>query len=353
VLRMRPGRTHVALNAHSTPTAAFVKNASWENPADACAMEIGKAVGEGNLAAFNADALALRVMGDSIYTNPLMLGYAWQKGWVPLGREAILRAIELNAVAVENNKAAFEWGRRAAHDPASVASLLAPAGQVIEFKKRETLDSVIARRVEFLTAYQNAGYARRYEELVGRVRAAEQPIGKETLTDAVAKGLFRLMAYKDEYEVARLHAETGFREKIDAQFEGDYQVHYHLAPPIIAKKNDKGELVKRKFGPSTFHLFRVLAKLKGLRGTPLDIFGRTEERRTERELIEQYRETVEELLRGLTPANHALAVDIAKVVEQIRGYGHVKHRNLEAARPQWQRLLEQWRAQAEPKRQAA
>ncbi|HSV82037.1 MAG TPA: indolepyruvate ferredoxin oxidoreductase family protein [Ramlibacter sp.] len=353
VLRMRAGRTRVALNGHGTPTAAFVKDANWVDPADACAAEIGRIAGAG-LAAFNADAVAARLMGDSIYTNPMMLGYAWQKGWIPLGREALLRAIELNGVAVDNNKAAFEWGRQAAHNPARVEALvLAPENgdarrgrgvQVIEFKKRETLDSLIARRVEFLTGYQNAGYADRYQALVERVRAAEAPLGKSSLTEAVAKGLFKLMAYKDEYEVARLHAESGFREKVAAQFEGDFKIHYHLAPPLMSKHNDRGEPVKRKFGPATYQLFRVLARLKGLRGTALDLFGRTEERRTERGLIEEYRRTVEELLQRLEAANHGLAVEIARLPEQIKGYGHVKARNLAAVRPQWQGLLEQWRA---------
>lgn len=352
VLRMRPGRTRVALNGHGTPTAAFVRNAGWENPSDACAAEIGKSVGAENLAAFNADALAAKVMGDSIYTNPMMLGYAWQKGWVPLERASLLRAIELNGVAVENNKAAFEWGRRAAHDPARIAALMAPSAQVIEFKKRETVESLVARRVEFLTAYQNAAYAERYRDLVERVRVAELPLGKSTLAETVAKGLFRLMAYKDEYEVARLHAETGFRDKVAEQFEGDFRIHYHLAPPMVAKRDDKGHLVKRKFGPATIHLFRLLAKFRGLRGTALDVFGRTEERRTERALIEEYRATVEELLAGLAPGNHALAVEIAALPEKIRGYGHVKERNLAAVRPEWQRLLQQWRAGGAERRAA-
>jgi indolepyruvate ferredoxin oxidoreductase len=282
----------------------------------------------------------------------MMLGYAWQKGWVPLARESLMRAIELNSVAVENNKAAFEWGRRAAHDPASVAGLLGPAGQVVEFKKRETLETLVARRVEFLTAYQNAAYAQRYRDFVERVRVAEVPLGKTTLTEAVVRGLFKLMAYKDEYEVARLHADTGFREKVAEQFEGDFRIHYHLAPPLIAKRNDKGELVKRKFGPATYQLFRVLARLKGLRGTALDVFGRTEERRTERALIEEYRQTVLELVAGLQPGNHALAVEIARLPEQIKGYGHVKERNLAAVRPQGERLLQLWRGAA-PQRQAA
>jgi indolepyruvate ferredoxin oxidoreductase len=352
VLRMRPGRTHVALNAHSTPTAAFVKNPAWENPSDACAVEIGKAVGFENLASFNAEGLAAKVMGDSIYTNPLMLGFAWQKGWVPLARESLMRAIELNAVAVENNKAAFEWGRRAAQDPAAIASLLGSGAQVIEFKKRETLDSVVARRVEFLADYQNAAYAERYKDLVERVRVAELPLGKTTLTETVAKSLFRLMAYKDEYEVARLHADSGFREKVAAQFDGDFKIHYHLAPPLLAKRNEKGELVKQKFGPSTYYLFKLLARLRGLRGTALDVFGHSEERRTERALIDEYRTTVQELVAGLAPGNHALAVEIAGLPDKIRGYGHVKARNLAAVRPDWQRLLEQWRGGA-AQRQAA
>ena len=352
VLRMRPGRTRVALNAHSAPTAAFVKNADWANPADACAAAIADAAGADNVGAFNADAVSAQLMGDSIYTNPMLLGYAWQKGWVPLGRESLLRAIELNAVAVDANKAAFEWGRQAAHRPDAVMKLLAPA-QVIEFKKREPLQDVIARRVEFLTGYQNAAYAKTYADFVARVQAAEAPLGKTGFTDAVARGLFKLMAYKDEYEVARLHADTGFREKVAAQFEGDFRIHYHLAPPLWARRNDKGELQKRKFGPATIWGFRLLAKLKGLRGTALDVFGRTEERRTERALIAEYRACVESLLPALRADNHALAVEIARVPELIRGYGHVKERHLAAARPQWERLLQQWQGAVVPARQAA
>jgi indolepyruvate ferredoxin oxidoreductase len=338
---MREGRTHVALNSHSTPTAAFVKNANWTNPADACAAEIVKAVGPSGVSAFNADVAATRLMGDSIYTNPMLLGYAWQKGWIPLGRESLVRAMELNGVAVENNKAAFEWGRRAAHDWAAVEKLLGGA-QVIEFKKRETLDTLVARRVEFLTDYQNAAYAAQYRNFVETVRLAEQPLGKTTLSETVARYLFKLMAYKDEYEVARLHTETGFQERIAGMFEGDYKVNFHLAPPAIAKRNDKGELQKRKFGPGMLIAFRVLAKLRGLRGTPLDLFGRTPERRTERALIAQYRAAIEQVLGSLDAHNHDLALEIARLPDQIRGFGHVKERNLAAVRAQWDRLLQQW-----------
>jgi indolepyruvate ferredoxin oxidoreductase len=286
-------------------------------------------------------------MGDSIYTNPMMLGYAWQRGWVPLGLTALMRAIELNAVQVDKNKQAFEWGRRAAHDPKAMAAVVNPLGQqVIQFKKRETVDSLVARRVEFLTAYQNAAYAGEYEVLVRRVQDAEAKLGKTTLTEAVARNLFKLMAYKDEYEVARLHSDPAFHAKLAAQFEGDFKLHVHLAPPLIAKKNAKGELVKQRFGPLMFTGFRLLAKLKGLRGTALDVFGRTEERRTERALIGEYRASVEELLKGLNAGNHALAVEIARIPDQIKGFGHVKARNLAAARVQWQQLLQQWQQPA-------
>ncbi|GAC1530222.1 MAG: hypothetical protein NVS2B4_09000 [Ramlibacter sp.] len=349
VLRMREGRTRVALNAHSAPTAAFVKNSDWTNPADACAAEIAAAVGPGQLGSFDADAVATRLMGDSLYTNPMLLGYAWQKGWVPLGLESLLRAIELNGVAVDNNKAAFAWGRQAAHDPVRVEQLLAPA-QVIAFKQRETLETLVARRVEFLTAYQNAAYAREYRAFVEQVGKAEAALGKSGLAESVARFLFKLMAYKDEYEVARLHTQTGFHERIAAMFEGDYKVHYHLAPPLLARRDAKGELVKRKYGPSMALGFRALARLRGLRGTPFDVFGRTEERRTERALIVEYRASIEQVLAALTPQNHSLALEIAAIPEQIKGYGHVKERNLVAARQRWQLLLARWQApQVQPR----
>ena len=343
MLRMRAGRTHVALNSHSTPTAAFVKDANWQNPAEACAAEIAKAVGVAAVGAFNADAASTKLMGDSIYTNPMMLGFAWQKGWIPLGRESLMRAIELNAVAVENNKAAFEWGRRAAHDWPAVEKLLAPA-QVLQFRKRETPDDIVNRRVEFLTAYQDAAYAAGYKAFVDKVRAREAALGKTSLTESVARYLFKLMAYKDEYEVARLHTDGTFLARVNSMFEGDFKLNYHLAPPLLAKRNDKGELQKQKFGAAMLTAFRVLARLKGLRGTALDIFGRTKERRTERALIGEYRASIDEVLATLDAGNHALAIEIARIPEQIKGYGHVKERTLKLAREQWHGNMARWRA---------
>ncbi|MBT2322296.1 indolepyruvate ferredoxin oxidoreductase family protein [Variovorax paradoxus] len=340
--RMREGRTHVALNNHSTPTAAFVRNANWQNPQEACAAEIARAVGIEGIGAFDADAAASSLMGDTIYVNPMILGYAWQKGWIPLEHASLMRAIELNAVAIENNKAAFEWGRQAAERPLEVQKHVSP-GQVIEFKKHETVENLVARRAEFLTGYQNAAYAGQYKAFVAKVQQAESALGKASLAEAVARYLFKLMAYKDEYEVARLHTDRSFLDRVEGMFEGDFKLNYHLAPPIIARRNAKGELQKQKFGPAMLTGFRLLAKLKGLRGTALDVFGRTEERKTERALIGEYRASIVEVLAALNVGNHALALEIASLPEQIRGYGHVKERNLAAARTRWAELLAKWR----------
>jgi indolepyruvate ferredoxin oxidoreductase len=278
----------------------------------------------------------------------MLLGYAWQKGWIPLSQASLTRAIELNAVAVDQNKAAFEWGRRAAHDATAFQALLNP-GQVVAFTKRSSVDELIAKRVEFLTGYQNAAYAQEYAAFVQKVRQVDETAGGKglALTQAVARYLFKLMAYKDEYEVARLHTDASFHNKINAMFEGDFKVHYHLAPPLVAKKNAKGELQKQQFGPWMLAAFKVLARLKGLRGTALDVFGRTEERRTERVLIAEYRASLDEILAGLTgntgETRYATALEIARIPEQIRGFGHVKERNLQAARQNWTALLAQFR----------
>jgi indolepyruvate ferredoxin oxidoreductase len=336
-VRMRAGRTHVALNSNSTPTAAFVKNGNWQNPADQCVAEITAQVGVSGVGAFDADALAKQLMGDTIYVNPMLLGYAWQMGWVPLHRESLVRAIELNDVQVKNNLAAFEWGRHAAHQIDALMQTLQPV-QVIQFKKRESLDDLITDRMARLTDYQDAAYAQLYQNIVGRVQTTEAPLGKTLLSETVARQLYRLMAYKDEYEVARLHTQTGFMERLQNSFEGDFKVHYHLAPPLWSKRNSQGELVKRKFGPVMLTGFKLLAKLKGLRGTKLDFFGKTEERQTERTLIREYMAHIERNLTQLSEQTHAHAVKVAQVPENIKGYGHVKERNIRAARSLWASL---------------
>ena len=341
---MREGHTYVALNTHGTPTAAFVQNPNWQFPAGQCETEVLKAAGASNVGQFDADQLSTQLLGDSIYANPMILGYAWQRGKVPVSRAALLRAIELNGVQIDNNKAAFEWGRRAAHDLASVQALTTTA-QVIQFARKPGLDETIAKRVDFLTGYQNAGYGQRYKDFVEKVRKTESAFASTKLTEAVARYFFKLMAYKDEYEVARLHSDRSFIDKVASQFDGDFKLNYHLAPPLLAKKNDKGELIKQRFGPWMLAAFGVLARLKGLRGTPFDPFGRTQERKTERALIGEYSACIDELLASLNAGNLAQAAEIARIPEEIRGYGHVKERHLKAARTKWDALMAQWHAQ--------
>jgi indolepyruvate ferredoxin oxidoreductase len=340
--RMMEGRTRVALNSHSAPTAEFVKNTQWQNPAESCAADIASTVGLHGLASFDADHLSAQLMGDTIYINPMLLGYAWQKGWVPLSLDALKRAIELNEVAVAQNLTAFEWGRHAAHQLPAVEALLKPL-QIISFKKRDRLEDLIATRIEFLTAYQNAAYAKQYETFVLKVKAKESTLDSSLLTETVARQLFKLMAYKDEYEVARLHTDKQFLERVKSQFEGDFKVFYHLAPPLIAKRNEKGQLVKQKMSPHMVLVFKVLAQFKFLRGTALDIFGRTEERQTERALIQEYKDAIDEVLVSLKIENHALAVKMANVTEQIKGFGHVKEKHLAAVMVQWQNCMDVFR----------
>ena len=348
---MQEGSTFVALNSHATPTAAFVTNPDWQAPTAGCEAALAATVGRSHLGLFDAEQVAVQLLGDAIYTNPLLLGYAWQKGQVPLSQAALLRAIELNGTQIDNNKAAFEWGRRCAHELAAVQAMF-KAQQVIQFVKKPSLTEMVAKRVAFLTDYQDAAYAARYAAFVEQVKAAEAPLGGSKLSEAVARYLFKLMAYKDEYEVARLHTDPAFTAQIAGMFEGemgrDYQVVHHLAPPLIAKTNAKGELVKQRFGPWIRSGFALLARFKGLRGGALDIFGKTEERRMERALIVEYQACITELLAGLNAANLAAAVEIARLPEDIRGYGHVKARHLAAVRPKWGRLMAEWRAGATP-----
>ncbi|MEH6433776.1 indolepyruvate ferredoxin oxidoreductase family protein [Massilia sp. DD77] len=351
--RMGEGRTWAAVNSTGATTAAFVKNPDWQFPAEGSRGAILQACGAENVDFVDAGQIATALMGDAIATNMFMLGYAFQKGHVPLQEASLLKAIELNGVSVPFNKAAFNWGRTAAHDLAAVKKLTTPA-QVIEFKRTQTLDELIKRRVELLTAYQNAAYAAQYKAFVDQVRAEEAKLGKGTrLAEAVARYFYKLMAYKDEYEVARLHTDPAFKAKIAGMFEGDIKLKFHLAPPLLAKHDKEGRAIKKEYGPWMMRAFGVLAKFKGLRGTPLDVFGYTAERRTERALIGEYRATVEALLPKLTPENLPQAVAIASIPEDIRGYGHVKERHLKAAKQKEAALVQAFHAPAGTRSQAA
>ncbi len=346
----RHGVTHMVVNTHQQMTGDFTRNANFTFPAQSLKRTITKGVGERHAEFVEATRVATALMGDSIATNMFMLGFAYQKGLVPVSAEAINKAIELNGAAVKMNQAAFLWGRRMAVEPIAVEWLVAPKEEVkAPTRLSESLDEMVSRRAEFLTAYQNAAYALRYTQLVERVRAEEQVKAKGLtgLAEAVARYYFKLLAYKDEYEVARLYADPAFMDKVRAQFDGDYRLHFHLAPPLLAQRNENGELVKREYGPWMFGAFKMLAKLRFLRGTALDVFGYSEERRTERQLIKDYEQIVAELVIKLTPDNHGLAVQIASIPEEIRGYGHVKQRHLRAAKDKEAKLLAAWRAPLE------
>jgi indolepyruvate ferredoxin oxidoreductase len=355
--RVRRGRTRAIVNSASVPAAAFLSNPDWKFPGAAAEDDLRTAIGE-TCEFVDANALALRLFGDTIYANPLLLGYAWQKGWVPLGRAALLRAIELNGVAVEKNQQAFEAGRLAAHDPAALgapatAAPATPAAQARPLPLPVTLDRLIAQQVALLTAYQNPAYARRYRESVERLRKVEAgvaPGGRLVLTEAVARNLAKLMAYKDEYEVARLHSAPEFLAELRSQFEGepgkDYQLHFHLAPPMTAARDAAGRLVKRSYGPWMMQAFSVLARFKGLRGTLLDPFGKTAERRRERALVEDYFALVRLFCETLAPEHLDTALELGRLPEKIRGYGHVKEKAMDAAAERRARLMALYGASA-------
>jgi indolepyruvate ferredoxin oxidoreductase len=344
----RDGRmgTRAVVNATTSPTAEFVKNPNWQLPGSDLTHDINEACGGKNTAFVPAAELATALMGDSIATNMFMLGYAWQKGWVPLSCQAIERSIDLNGVAVDFNRKSFVWGRRAAVDLERVRRVAMPADVIpIDQHFSRDLDELLERRVQFLTGYQDAAYASRYRSLVEKVRRAENDkAGSTKLAEAVARYYAKLLAYKDEYEVARLYTDDAFRKKIGTMFEGDYKLVFHLAPPLLAKPDPRtGEPAKIQLGGWTMALFGLLARLKGLRGTALDIFGRTEERRMERALISDYEQTVDALVTGLTRDNLALAVEIASLPETIRGYGHIKAKSATAARAKQIELLARYR----------
>jgi indolepyruvate ferredoxin oxidoreductase len=345
--KMSAARTRAAVNATTTPTAAFVKNPDWQLPGTNLQHDVSQACGGQGVEFVPAAEIATALMGDSIATNMFMLGFAWQKGWVPLGRASIERAIELNGVAVDFNLKSFLWGRRAAVDLERVRRIAFPA-EVVAIGEHfsRNLAELVERRVQHLTDYQSAAYAARYRALVERVRATEQErVGGTKLAEAVARHYAKLLAYKDEYEVARLYADGAFTKKIANMFEGDYKVKFHLAPPLLARPDPRtGEPKKMQFGPWMMLPFRVLSRLKFLRGTALDVFGRTAERRMERALVGEYERTVQALLEGLTRDNHALAVEIASLPETIRGFGHIKAKSVEAARRKQAELMSRYGA---------
>ena len=323
ISKMRAGRTHAVINTHQQPSGHFARQPDWQFPTDDVKALIDESVA-GRSDYVDATRLATALMGDAIATNLFMLGFAYQRGLLPLSSAALMRAIELNGVAIDANQQAFLWGRRAAVDLKAVERIASPA-QPILLTMPETLAGLMKRHVAFLSAYQNAAYARQYEVLIDTVKQAEAACGQsDKLARAVAKSLFKLMTYKDEYEVARLYTDGTFIEKLKQQFDGKLRFTFHLAPPLFSKKNAQGNLVKSAYGSWVWQALRVLAKLKRLRGTKLDPFGWTAERRMERQLIVEYRNLIQTLLDGLNADNVSQATEIAALALHIRGFGQVK-----------------------------
>jgi indolepyruvate ferredoxin oxidoreductase len=356
---IKQGNTRVIANTAEFLPGDFTRNADFSLPTERLKRAIAGAAGAGNSHFIDASRLATALLGNSIGANMFMLGYAYQLGALPLSEEAIEKAIEMNGEAVAMNLSAFKYGRRAAIDPAAVQSLVTPKPQEENdsLKLSQSFDEMVERRVAFLTAYQSRRYARRYRRLVDKIRTAEaeKAPGQSALAEAVARYLFKLMAYKDEYEVARLYTDTNFLERVKSQFDGDnLRFEFHLAPPLLAKPDPRtGEPKKKSYGPGMLKAFAVLAKFKFLRGTLLDPFGYSQDRRTERKLIADFEALLKTIMAELTAYNHQTAVALASVPEKIRGYGPVKQRHLVAAKAEEASLREQFRAGTTPFLKAA
>jgi len=347
---VKPGTTEMVVNTAEFLPGEFTRNADFSLPSERLKRAILADAGGDKTHFIDATRIATALFGQAIGANMVLVGYAYQLGAIPLSSAAIERAIELNGEAVAMNKAAFHWGRRAAVDRAQVEALAKPAAAMTSDARllSESFAETVERRAKFLTDYQNAAYAARYRARVEKVKAVEaaRAPGKCGLTDAVARYLFKLMAYKDEYEVARLYSDGAFRKQVASAFDGDkLRLEFHLAPPLLARRDRTTGLPRKmNFGPWLLPAFRLLAKFKFLRGTAFDPFGRTLERRSERKLIEDYESMLDEVLAALTPDNHHLAVGLAAIPEKIRGFGHVKQRHLAAAKADEAALLEQFRA---------
>ena len=345
ISKIAPGETTAVINTHKTIVADFTRDPDLSFPLAELERAISDRAGNARTNFIEGTRLATALLGDSIASNMFMLGFAWQKGAVPIGREAIEEAIALNGVAIEANKRAFLWGRRAAHDMATVEKVAAPTA-VTAAVQTTALEDIVEKRFAFLRDYQDEAYARRYKDLVVQVQTAEARVvhDDDTLARTVARYYFKLLAYKDEFEVARLYTELGFLDTVASQFEGNYKLNFHLAPPILAERDPETGIARKKaYGRWVLIAFKLLAKLRFLRGGPLDPFNRTAERKRERSLITEYETVIDTLLKQLNANNHPVAVEIAGLPEQIRGYGHVKERHIDAVKARETELLTSYR----------
>jgi indolepyruvate ferredoxin oxidoreductase len=357
---VKHGATEMVINTAEVLPGEFTRNPDFSLPMERLKRAMIADAGREKTHFVDATRAANVLFGNSVAANIFLVGYAYQLGAIPLSAESIAQAIDLNGEAVEMNKAAFRWGRRAAFEPTALAAAVSDRAseEVSDARKlSQSFDEVVARRIAFLTAYQNKSYAARYHSWVEQAQAAEtaRAPGRTGLAEAVARNLFKLMAYKDEYEVARLYSDGAFANQVKNEVSGEnLRLKIHLAPPLLARMDKiTGEPKKMTFGPWIFPVFGALAKFKFLRGTPLDPFGYTTERKTERQLIRDYEAMLDEMLARLDPNNHAIAVGLAAIPEKIRGFGHVKTRQLKSAKADETALLEAFRAGAPPLLNAA
>ncbi|MGQ9426971.1 indolepyruvate ferredoxin oxidoreductase family protein [Gilvimarinus sp. F26214L] len=344
--KLRKGRSYAVVNEYQSVTSDFIFEKDYQFPAEDMKAAIGAEVGDDHLSLTDATRIARQVLGDSIAGNLFLLGYAYQRGLIPLQAESIDAAIELNKVAIEMNRQAFLWGRVAAAQPQFLDQYL---GGEQEFTPLTDLDEIIEWRAKFLVDYQDQAYADKYRNFVARVRKTEEvALGTEDkaslkFTKAVAKSYFKLLAYKDEYEVARLYTQTDFRDQLRNRFSGKFKVSFQFAPPLLAKKDPHtGHLRKREFGPWVWPLLSAVARLKFLRGTRFDPLSYTAERRLDRELIASFEQSVEQLLPNINWDNHTTAVEVAKLPQSVRGYGHVKEKAAEGYRQQLAALMDRF-----------
>jgi len=341
--------TRLLGNDRVQSTAALNFNPDEKIDATLLTRRIERRVGAGNASYVDATGIALALCGDVIATNFFMVGVALQSGWLPLPLQAVEEAIRMNGVQVPFNLRALNLGRLWAHEPQAVRQLLADNAFVPHALPEATLEQMVADRVRRLTDYQDGAYAGRYLAALKPVIDAERRVapGDESLSRAAAQSLFRLMAYKDEYEVARLHSDPAFRASIAAQFEDGAKLRFHLAPPLFARRDPRtGHLLKKEYGGWILPVFKGLAKLKFLRGSALDPFGRAPERRSERALVVEHEALLKSIAAELSVANHGAAVALASAAQEIRGYGHVKEAAIQRVRGEQERRLAAFKAAA-------
>jgi indolepyruvate ferredoxin oxidoreductase len=347
---VRHGRTRILANTHEIPVAESLRNPDAELKVDLLLEKMRFVAGDAQVETFDAQTLAEEFLGDTLASNILATGYAWQRGLIPLGLEALTRAIELNGVAVASNQMAFSLGRLAAGQPQAIEALRdAPVAE----PQDDAPEALIARAVRHLAAYQDVAWAQRFETRLRAVQQREAALAggdpSLPLTRNAARSLQKLMSYKDEYEVARLYSDGSFRASLSEQFEGDVKLEFHMAPPFLARPKNGQPPVKIRLGGWMLPAMKYLAYGKRLRGTVFDLFGHTEERRLERSLIDQFDARLDELLAELSPANQKLAAQIAALPMTIRGYGHVKLANLALARGREAELLHRFAPKRYPR----